>query len=113
MDGRALIPVSDASAADDPYVRGMTPSTTTGRRSLGQLALALGIAGLLPVPGILASLAAIVCGRTALRDSGDDSGSARLGLGLGILGALASFLVLFVYCVVLGYPFPIHRYRAR
>jgi hypothetical protein len=35
-----------------------------------------------------------------------------LAVWLGVTGIVAPLLFLFVYCVVLGYPFPIHRYRA-
>jgi hypothetical protein len=80
-------------------------------RSLSGIAVGLGVAGLLPIPGIVASIAAVICGRRALRDEGGDPGQARLGVTLGIVGIAAPIVLLFVYCVVLGYPFPIHRYR--
>ena len=73
--------------------------------------MGFGIAGLLPVPGIIASIAALVCGRCALRDETSDHRQARLALWLGALGIAAPVLFLLVYCVVLGYPFPIHRYH--
>lgn len=91
----------------------MNDTTTNSRRSLGQLALALSIAGFLPIPGFVASIAGIVCGRVALRDatSDEDRSHARLATILGVIGIVLPMLFLFVYCVVLGYPFPLHRYR--
>jgi hypothetical protein len=94
-------------------VETMTSQTPPNEsRLFSQLAVGLGIAGLLPIPGIIASIAAIVCGSRALKDDTSDRGQARLGLCLGVLGVAAPLLFLTVYCVVLGYPFPIHRYRA-
>lgn len=91
----------------------MTPSSPAGttaaaRRDLGTLALVLGVAGLLPLMPLVGSVAALVCGYAAPR--GDSR--ARAGVLLGWLGVLAPVVVLTVYCVVLGYPFPIHRYHA-
>jgi hypothetical protein len=77
---------------------------------MSTVAVGLGVAGLLPIPGIVASIAAVICGGHALRDDRSD-GQARLAVWLGVAGILAPLVVLFVYCVVLGYPFPIHRYR--
>ena len=74
---------------------------------LDTLALALGIAGFVPPFLILGSIGAIVCGCLARGSS-----RARVGIALGIVGLLAPLVALFVYCVVLGYPFPIHRYHA-
>jgi hypothetical protein len=88
----------------------METTSASKTHSLSQIALGLGVAGLLPIPGIVASVAAIICGRRAIHDEGDATGQARLGMWLGIVGVLAPILFMFVYCVLLGYPFPIHRY---
>lgn len=94
-------------------VETMTAQTPSkGSPSISQLAVGFGIAGLLPIPGIIASLAAIVCGSRALKDDSSDHSQARLALWLGALGIAAPLLLLLVYCVVLGYPFPIERYHA-
>jgi hypothetical protein len=87
-----------------------------GTARLGTLSVALGVAGLLPILPLLGSIGAIVCG--ALARAGGDAGTsserdrALVGIVLGTLGVVAPLIALFVYCVVLGYPFPIHRYRA-
>ncbi len=94
------------------YLDRMNTATTTKNQSLSGFAVGLGLAGLLPIPGIVASIAAIICGRGALREEPEASGRARLGITLGIIGLVAPLVILFVYCVLLGYPFPIHRYRA-
>ena len=47
---------------------------------LGTIALGLGIAGLLPIPGVVAAIAAIVCGRRALAT---DTSSTRHAAGCG------------------------------
>jgi hypothetical protein len=88
-----------------------THPLTTHPLTPGRLAVVLGLAGLLPVPGIAASIAAIVCGQRARRQGGDQDGSALTGVVLGLVGVAAPLLFLFVYCVVLGYPFPLHRYQ--
>jgi hypothetical protein len=90
-----------------------TASATTSatRDNLATASLAFGIAGLLPVLPFLGSIAALVCGYAAGRDDDTSGDRARIGLLLGWLGLAAPVVALFVYCVVLGYPFPIHRYR--
>lgn len=85
---------------------------------LATVAVALGVAGLLPILPILGSLAAVVCGGLAL-SSIDATGPAAAasrhraqgGIALGVVGLVAPLVALFVYCVVLGYPFPLHRYQ--
>ena len=77
-------------------------------RSMGTASVVLGITGLLPVLPLVGSIGAIVCGLLAEHER-DRRG--RIGIALGVLGVLAPLGFLFVYCVVLGYPFPIHRYR--
>ncbi len=67
----------------------------------------LGVLGLVPIPGLAASVAALVCGYCA----GRDNERARAGIILGWIGVAAPVVLLFVYCVVLGNPFPIHRYH--
>ena len=89
----------------------MTTATTQRNHSLGNLALGLGLAGLLPIPGLAASIAAIICGRLAARERGPDAVQARLGFWLGIVQVAAPVVFLLIYCVVLGYPFPLHRYH--
>ena len=84
-------------------------ATTTDEDTLATVALLLGVAGLLPVLPLGGSIAAIVTGRIAGHRR--DSGRARAAVALGWLGVLLPALALFTYCVVLGYPFPIHRYR--
>jgi hypothetical protein len=83
---------------------------TRSDSDLGTASLALGIAGLLPIPGFPAAVAAAICGWVA-RSRDDRSGRATAGLCLGLVGVLAPVVILFVYCVVLGYPFPIHRHH--
>jgi hypothetical protein len=74
----------------------------------------LGIAGLLPILPVLGSVAALVCGGLALSEAEPgERAPARAGLVLGAVGLAAPLVFLFVYCVVLGYPFPIHRYAGR
>ncbi|HQR80237.1 MAG TPA: hypothetical protein PLT68_08465 [Actinomycetota bacterium] len=73
--------------------------------------LVLGIAGLLPVLPLVGSLAAIITGALWANEGPRRSRQvARTGLALGVLGLVAPSVFLFVYCVVLGYPFPIHPY---
>jgi len=87
--------------------------TSNRHSSLAGLAFGLSLAGFLPVPGVVASIAAVACGRIALRGTIPDPerAQARIATVLGAIGILLPVLLLFVYCVVLGYPFPIHRYR--
>jgi hypothetical protein len=85
--------------------------TRTHRHSLGTVALVLGVAGLLPIPGLVSAIGAVVCGHVAARDPDDNPTHARTRVILGWLGIAAPLVFLFVYCLVLGYPFPIHRYQ--
>ncbi|UDY34264.1 hypothetical protein [Dermatobacter hominis] len=103
-------PSNDSPSNDSPS----NDRDTAGPDRLGTLSVALGVAGLLPVLPLLGSIAAIACGwvarsRTGLPSSERDR--ALVGVVLGALGLAAPLVALFVYCVVLGYPFPIHRYR--
>ena len=86
--------------------------TDTHRRSvLGLTSLLLGIAGLLPVLPLVGSVAAVACGAIALGRPDDDRSAAWGGIVLGVVGVVAPLVALAVYCWVLGYPMPIHRYR--
>lgn len=80
--------------------------TKRGRGNLGDVALALGVAGLLPILPVVGSVAALACGYAAGR--GDHR--ARAAVLIGWIGVLAPVAALVIYCGVLGYPFPIHRY---
>lgn len=89
-------------------------SSTRQDDTLGTLAVALGVAGLLPVLPFIGSIAALVCGYLDLHQhpGAEGSGRARAGTVLGWIGVAAPVVFLFVYCVVLGYPFPIHRHHS-
>lgn len=92
----------------------MNDTTTRSREAsdhLGTASLVLGVAGLLPVLPFVGSVAALVCGFLA-QTSGSTTERSRgsAGIALGWVGIAAPLVVLFVYCVVLGYPFPIERY---
>ena len=85
-------------------------------RVFGAASLALGFAGFLPVPGVVASVLALVFGylsHARSRAAGQEvSGLATAGIILGwvSIALFATFVV--VYFVILGYPLPeIHRYR--
>ena len=84
--------------------------SSTKRDNLAHAAVILSIAGLLPLLPLVGSVAGLACGYAARRDEGGE-GSARLAIILGWLGLAIPLVALFVYCVVLGYPFPIRRYR--
>lgn len=102
-------PVADRATAA-PDVR---PHEEPGLAT-ATVSIAFGAAGLLPVLPFVGSLVAVVLGGLALHDAGDAPATrarARIGLTLGIIGVAAPLIALVVYCGVLGYPFPIHRYR--
>jgi hypothetical protein len=88
------------------------PDERSGSAALADLSIGLAIAGLLPLLPLLGSLAAVVCAALALH-SGDPGSRSRglLGLALGITGLMAPLAFFAVYCGLLGYPFPIHRYQ--
>ena len=86
------------------------PSSAEPAR-FGTAAVVLGLAGLLPVLPLVGSIAAVVCGWLARDAPTPERDRGRIGIVLGVLGLLAPVIALFVYCVVLGYPLPIHRYR--
>lgn len=102
------------AAVDAPHGRAPATSELGGDGAVGlaDLSIGLAIAGLLPVLPLIGSLAATVCAAIAYR-SGNGRARSRsvVGLALGILGLLAPLAFLLVYCGLLGYPFPLHRYR--
>ena len=77
---------------------------------MAHASLVLSVAGLLPVLPFVGSVAALACGYAARQRESLD-GAARTGIVLGWVGLTVPLVALFVYTVVLGYPFPIHRYR--
>lgn len=88
--------------------------TSQSNELLANLSLAFGVAGLLPILPLVGSLVAVGCGLTALTrpsPSTEERRRATVGVALGVVGLLAPIVALFVYCVVLGYPFPLHRYH--
>jgi hypothetical protein len=83
----------------------------TGIDGFGIASLVLGIAGLLPIPGLLSSGLALLFGYLSRSHRGN-SQPATAGIVLGWIGVILGVTVMFVYFVVLGYPLPeIHRYR--
>jgi hypothetical protein len=104
-----IVRATDDSDSRRSYGHTMTThhAQTTSDENLGTIALALGIAGFVPPLLILGSIAATVCGYLSRA-----SARGRVGLVLGVIGIAAPFVALFVYCVILGYPWPIHRYHA-
>ena len=54
----------------------------------------------------------MICGHLALRSAGNGASRsrARAGAALGWFGLLLPVVALSIYCLVLRYPFPIHRY---
>lgn len=113
------IPSASGTPATDPSDRLIVGQATQDPHDQAAsvtawASLLLGIAGLLPVLPFVGSVAAIVTGAmSAHAGSVRSRHTARAGLTLGILGVSAPLVFLFVYCVVLGYPFPIHRYQGR
>ena len=89
----------------------MNTQTSTENDALATASVALGVAGLLPILPFLGSVAALVCGYTHLGRAEHGHDPAWAGIALGWIGILAPVIALFVYCVVLGYPFPIHRHH--
>jgi len=77
------------------------------RDGLGIASLILGVAGFLPVPGVLGWISG-----APTEDGGRRrTGAGTTGLVLGIVGVALFGTICFVYFVVLGYPLPqIHRY---
>jgi hypothetical protein len=83
---------------------------------LAVASLTLAIAGFLPIPGLLASVVAVVLGvlsgETGPNGRRRRSGIARAGIILGLVAIGLFVTVGTVYFGILGYPLPhIHRYR--
>jgi hypothetical protein len=101
--------------------RTAVPPPTNDTRAIAPDGLAvasviLAIAGFLPIPGVVASLVAVVLGVLSGDTDPDGqrrrSGTARAGIILALI-AIGLFLTgCVVYFGILGYPLPhIHRYR--
>jgi len=87
-----------------------TISGTPRRDSLGTASLALGVAGLLPLPGVVASVMAIALGLAA--GVPDEHGrtrrsqSATAGIALGAASLVLFTVICTLVFVVLDYPMP-------
>ena len=91
-------------------------SAETPRDGLATASLVLGVAGFLPVPGLAASVMAIVLGTLSGRRDADGrrrrNGAAVTGIVLGCVSIGLFLLLDVVYFGVLGHPLPqIHRYQ--
>lgn len=99
--------------------RSLQPETELVRQPrsdvLGIASLLLGIVGFLPIPGLPASILAVILGFLAGKDShagGRRSRVANAGIVLGCVGVAAAAVISIVYFGILGYPLPqIHRYN--
>ncbi len=92
----------------------MSSDTQAAREdtTLANAAVALSIAGLVVPLCIVGSIGGLICGYRARHNTGAVTRSrATIGIVLGWLGVAAPVVLLFVYCVVLGHPFPIARYH--
>ena len=82
----------------------------------GLASLVLGIVGFLPIPGLPASILAVILGFLAGKDSPTGSRRSRVataGIVLGCVSIVTAAVIGIVYFGVLGYPLPqIHRYHA-
>ena len=82
---------------------------------LGIASLILGVAGFLPIPGLTASILAVILGFLAGKDSPSAGGRSRVataGIVLGFVGIAMAAAISIVYFWILGYPLPqIHRYH--
>jgi hypothetical protein len=82
---------------------------------LGIASLVLGILGFLPIPGLPASILAVILGFLAGKDShaaGGRGRAANAGIVLGFVSIAIAVVISIVYFGVLGYPLPqIHRYH--
>src|SRR5262245_53587755 len=101
---------TDGGAGASSYGRPMIATPPQKQSTMATASLVLGLAGLLPIPGLAGSIAALVCGYASL-GTDDNRDRARAGIVLGWIGVAAPLVFLFVYCVLLGYPFPIERYH--
>jgi hypothetical protein len=98
-----------------PRPRSVDPGTDAPRDGLATASLVLGIAGFLPVPGLAASVSAVILGSLSGGPGGDGvrrrPPAAVTGIALGCIGIGLFVLICIVYFGVLGYPLPqIHRY---
>ena len=94
----------------------VTPHGGATRDGLATASLVLGIAGFLPVPGLAASVLAVILGSlSGTRDADGTrrrSGAATTGIVLGCISIGLFLVICIVYFGVLGYPLPqIHRYQ--
>src|SRR5919199_6424398 len=92
------------------------PAGEVPRDGLATASLVLGIAGFLPVPGIAASVLAVILGSLSGRRDADGrrrrNGAAVTGIVLGCVSIGLLLLIGIIYFGVLGYPLPqIHRYQ--
>jgi hypothetical protein len=82
---------------------------------MGIASLVLGILGFLPLPGLAASILAVILGLLASKDphpGGRRSRAATAGIVLGSVSIAVAIVISIVYFGVLGYPLPqIHRYH--
>jgi hypothetical protein len=82
---------------------------------LGIASLVLGVVGFLPIPGLPASILAVILGFLADKDShtpGGRSRAANAGIVLGCVSIGIAAVISIVYFGILGYPPPqIHRYH--
>jgi hypothetical protein len=86
------------------------------RDGLATASLVLGIAGFLPIPGLVASVLAVILG--SLSGSRDAEGTRRrssaavTGIALGCASIGLFLAICIIYFGILGYPLPeIHRYQ--
>jgi hypothetical protein len=87
-----------------------------GRDGLGTASLVLGIAGFLPIPGLAASVLAVILGSLSGTPAADGrrrrSSAAVTGIVLGCVSIALFITICIVYFGILGYPLPqIHRYQ--
>ena len=104
-----------AGVSTPPRPPSVGPVADTPREGLATASLVLGIAGFLPVPGLAASVSAVILGSLSGSRGGDGvrrrSPAAVTGIVLGCIAIGLFVLICVVYFGVLGYPLPqIHRY---
>ena len=90
------------------------PVPRPGTDGLGVASLILGILGFLPIPGLPASILAVVLGFLGGKDptTGRRGRLATAGMTLGCVAIAGAAIISIIYFGILGYPLPqIHRYR--
>ena len=90
------------------------PVPRSGTDGLGVASLVLGVLGFLPIPGLPASILAVVLGFLSGKDqaTGRRSRLANAGMTLGCVSIAGAAVISIVYFGILGYPLPqIHRYH--